>query len=87
MYYTYPTEAADCIVDESGMPGDANDYRLSKIERRLSQLGALVSLAVEDVQNTKRSALAAELKLQQLQAEIEQLYITMTETFSISPND
>ena len=86
MYYTYPTEMADRILDANG-PDNANDFRLSKIERRLSQLGALVSLAVEDVQNTKRSALAAELKLQQLQAEIEQLYITMTETFSIAPND
>ena len=61
---------------------DHIDLRIARVERELSRLGALVSLAADEVAITKMAAMAAEEKLVTLQAEIEQLYMGLAQPFS-----
>lgn len=51
----------------------------SRIEEGLSQFGALLSLAADDIAAAKETIKLAELRLQKLQAEIEKMYITLNE--------
>ena len=62
----------------------SEDARSKRIETKLSQFGALVSLASDEVIEAKARVKAAEEKLANLQAEIEQLYIILNEPFSIT---
>ena len=51
------------------------------LKNKLSRLGALVSLATDDIVIAERTVTDAKARLEKIQREIEQLYITLEEPF------
>ena len=52
-----------------------------KIEGKLSQLGAMVSLAADDLTAAEQKVMDAKVRLAIIQLEIEQIYMTLKEPF------
>ncbi len=57
------------------------DIRIARIERELSRLAALVSLAADDVSRAEKEMRAAAQKLVDVQQGMEQIYMTLEEPF------
>ena len=57
------------------------DLQNKRVENELSKLGALISIAEDDVLSAEASIFATKIKLQKIQQEIEQLYITLNDPF------
>ena len=63
------------------------DLNTRRIETKLSEFAALVSLASDDVAKSKECNIAAEKRLKKLQAELEQLYILLEEPFFLTTGE
>lgn len=58
-----------------------NDLQNERIEKKLSHLGALLSLATEEVIDAEQKPGDVKSRLEEIQQEIEQAYITLDEPF------
>ena len=69
--------------EQEAIKKKAVDLRIKRVETKLSEFGALVSLAADIVATSKEAVIVAEERLTHLQKELEQLYMILAEPFFI----
>ena len=69
--------------EQEAIKKKAVDLRIKRVETKLSEFGALVSLAADNVATSKEAVIVAEERLTHLQKELEQLYMILAEPFFI----
>ena len=69
--------------EQEAIQKKAVDLRTKRVETKLSEFGALVSLAADNVATSKEAVIVAEERLTHLQKELEQLYMILAEPFFI----